>query len=149
VLGYLYAAPGAGALLGALTTGWLGRIRRPGRAVIVAVCGWGTAIVIFGLIHVLWVALASLAVAGWADVISAVLRTTILQRSVPEEFRSRISSVQIAVVEGGPRLGDLEAGAVASLVSTEFSVVTGGLVCIVGALLVAGLRPGFRRAGAR
>jgi MFS family permease len=149
VLGYLYAAPGAGALLGALTTGWLGRIRRPGRAVIVAVCGWGTAIVIFGLIHVLWLALASLAVAGWADVISAVLRTTILQRSVPEEFRSRISSVQIAVVEGGPRLGDLEAGAVASLVSTEFSVVTGGLVCIVGALLVAGLRPGFRRAGAR
>jgi MFS family permease len=145
VLGYLYAAPGAGALLGALTTGWLGRIRRTGRAVILAVCAWGAAIVIFGLIHVLWLALALLAAAGWADVISAVLRSAILQRSVPDALRSRISSVQIAVVEGGPRLGDLEAGGVASLVSPEFSVVFGGLACIACAGLVAGLRPGLRR----
>jgi hypothetical protein len=78
-------------------------------------------------------------------VISAVLRSTILQSSVPEEFRSRISSVQIAVVEGGPRLGDLESGAVASLVSTEFSIVTGGLACIAGAALLTGLLPRFRR----
>jgi MFS family permease len=147
-LGYLYAAPAAGALIGALTTGWLDRIRRHGWAVIVAVCVWGAAIVAFGLVTVLWAALVLLAVAGWADVISAVLRSTILQRSVPEEFRSRISSVQIAVVEGGPRLGDLESGTVASLVSTEFAIVTGGLACIAGAVLLAGLLPGFRRYGA-
>jgi predicted MFS family arabinose efflux permease len=144
-LGYLYAAPAAGALVGALTTGWLERIRRQGWAVIAAVCVWGAAIVAFGLVHVLWAALILLAVAGWADVISAVLRSTILQSSVPEEFRSRISSVQIAVVEGGPRLGDLESGAVASLVSTEFSIITGGLACIAGAALLTGLLPGFRR----
>jgi len=143
-LGYLYAAPAAGALVGALTTGWLERIRRHGWAVIVAVCVWGAAIVAFGLVTVLWVALVLLAVAGWADVISAVLRSTILQRSVPEEFRSRISSVQIAVVEGGPRLGDLESGTVASLISTEFAIVSGGLACIAGAILLAGLLPGFR-----
>ncbi|HEV2372541.1 MAG TPA: MFS transporter, partial [Streptosporangiaceae bacterium] len=97
-LGNLYAAPAAGALAGALTTGWLAGIRRQARAVVVAVCVWGAAVAAFGLVHVLWAALILLAVAGWADVISAVLRATILQMSVADEFRSRISSVQIAVV---------------------------------------------------
>jgi MFS family permease len=143
-LGYLFAAPGVGALLGALTTGWLPQIRRQGYAVIVAVCIWGGAIVLFGLVHVVWIALALLVVAGWADVISAVLRTTILQSSIPEAFRNRISALQIAVVEGGPRVGDLEAGLVANLTSTEFSVISGGVACIVGAVLLAGLLPGFR-----
>ena len=144
-LGYLYAAPAAGALIGALTTGWLARVHRQAWAVIVAVVVWGAAIVAFGLVHVLWAALVLLAVAGWADVISAVLRLTILQTSASEEFRSRVSAVQIAVVTGGPRLGDLEAGAVATLVSTEFSIVSGGLACIAGAAALAGLLPGFRR----
>ncbi|HEY8043651.1 MAG TPA: MFS transporter [Streptosporangiaceae bacterium] len=144
-LGYLYAAPAAGALIGALTTGWLARVHRQAWAVIVAVVVWGAAIVAFGLVHVLWAALALLAVAGWADVISAVLRSTILQTSTSEEYRSRVSAVQIAVVTGGPRLGDLEAGAVATLVSTEFSIVSGGLACIAGAAALAGLLPGFRR----
>jgi MFS family permease len=144
-LGYLYAAPAAGALIGALTTGWLARVHRQAWAVIVAVAVWGAAIVAFGLVHVLWAALALLAVAGWADVISAVLRSTILQTSTSEEYRSRVSAVQIAVVTGGQRLGDLEAGAVATLVSTEFSIVSGGLACIAGAAALAGLLPGFRR----
>jgi MFS family permease len=143
-LGLLYAAPGVGALVGALTTGWLAHVRRQAAAVIVAVCVWGTAIVLFGLVHMVWVGLVLLMVAGWADVISAVLRTTILQRSVPEEFRSRISSLQIAVVEGGPRLGDIESGAVASLVSTGFSVVSGGLAAVAGAIVLAAALPKFR-----
>ena len=144
-LGYLYAAPAAGALVGALTTGWLERINRQAWAVIVAVCVWGAAIVAFGLVHLLWVALVLLALAGWADVLSAVLRSTILQTATSEEYRSRVSAVQIAVVTGGPRLGDLEAGAVATLVSTGFSIVSGGLACIAGAALLASLLPGFRR----
>lgn len=111
---------------------------------IVAVCVWGAAIATFGLVDVLWIALVLLAVAGWADVISAVLRTTILQAAVPDAFRSRIASLQIAVVEGGPRLGDLEAGAVATAASTEFAVISGGLACIAGAILLAGLLPDFR-----
>jgi hypothetical protein len=145
-LGCLYAAPAAGALLGALGTGWLERVRRRGRAVVVAVCVWGAAIAAFGLVHLLWLALGLLAVAGWADVTSAVLRNTILQTSVPEAFRSRIASVQMAVVEGGPRLGDLEAGGVAAAMSPQFSIVSGGLACVAGALLVATLLPGFRDA---
>ena len=77
-----------------------------------------------------------LAVAGWADVISAVLRNTILQSTVPERFRSRMSSIQMAVVQGGPRLGDMESGTVAALTSVEFSVISGGLVSIAGAVVI-------------
>jgi MFS family permease len=148
-LGLLFTAPGVGALGGALTTGWLVHVRRQAAAVIVAVCLWGTAIALFGLVHILWIGLALLVVAGWADVVSAVLRTTILQSSLPEAYRSRISSLQIAVVEGGPRLGDVESGAVASLVSTGFSVVSGGLAAVAGALFLAAALPGFRTFGRR
>ncbi|HJY66950.1 MAG TPA: MFS transporter, partial [Streptosporangiaceae bacterium] len=100
-LGFLYAAPGAGALVGALTTGWVSRIRRQGLAVIVAVLTWGVAITCFGLVSWLPGALALLAVAGWADVISAVLRNTIIQLAVPDALRGRLSGLQIAVVAGG------------------------------------------------
>ncbi len=145
VLGFLYAAPSAGALLGALASGWVSNLRRQGWAITVAVLAWGVAITLFGFSDVLWVSLVLLAVAGWADVISAVLRNTVLQASVAESFRSRLSSFQIAVVTGGPRLGDMESGTVAALVSTEFSIVSGGLACIVGALALVGALPGFRR----
>ncbi len=144
-LGFLYAAPGAGALVGALTTGWVPTLRRQGWAVIVAVSVWGAAIAFFGFVDTLWIALVLLAIAGWADVISAVLRNTMLQSTVPERFRSRMSSIQMAVVQGGPRLGDMESGTVAALTSVEFSVVSGGLACIVGAAVVGALLPAFRR----
>jgi MFS family permease len=143
-LGFLYAAPGVGALIGAVTTGWVANLRRQGWAVILAVSVWGVAIAFFGLVDTLWVALVLLAVAGWADVISAVLRNTMLQTSIPERFRSRMSSIQMAVVQGGPRLGDMESGTVATLTSVEFSVVSGGLACIVGAAVIAALLPAFR-----
>jgi Transmembrane secretion effector len=150
-LGLLYAAPGAGALIGALTTGWVSRIRRQGLAVIVAVIVWGAAITGFGLVRwlpaalALGAALALLAVAGCADVISAVFRATIVQLAVPDALRGRLAGVQIAVVTGGPRIGDLEAGAVATGFGNTFSVVSGGLACMVGALVLAQLLPGFRR----
>jgi MFS family permease len=144
VVGYLFAAPGAGALIGALTTGWVNGIDRRGRAVILAVIIWGSAITAFGFSHVLGLSLALLAVAGWADVISAVLRNTILQTVVPEAFRSRIVSIQMAVVQGGPRIGDLESGGVATLAGTQFSVVSGGALCIVGAIALALAMPAFR-----
>ncbi|HEY3809785.1 MAG TPA: MFS transporter [Acidimicrobiales bacterium] len=143
-VGFLFAAPGAGALVGALMTGWVSSIRRQGRAVILAVVVWGTAITLFGLVDILWIALVLLALAGWADVVSAVFRNTILQTAVPDELRGRLSAVQIAVVQGGPRLGDLEAGGVADAFGTSFSVVSGGVACVAGALLLAAALPGFR-----
>jgi predicted MFS family arabinose efflux permease len=144
-LGFLYAAPGAGALAGALTTGWVSRIQRQGRAVILAVIAWGAAITGFGLVHWLPLALLLLAAAGCADVISAVFRSTIIQLAVPDALRGRLAGLQIAVVTGGPRIGDLEAGAVATAFGDTTSVVSGGLACIAGALLLARALPGFRR----
>ena len=149
VLGYMYASPAAGALVGALTTAWLKRVRRRAWGVTAAVSVWGGVIVAFGFVHVLWAALCLLALAGWADVISAVLRDTVLQTSVDEAFRSRVTSVQMAVVEGGPRLGALESGAIATAVSTQFSVVSGGIACIAGALVLTALMPAFRHQGRR
>jgi predicted MFS family arabinose efflux permease len=143
-LGLLYAAPGAGALAGALTTGWTGRVRRQGRAVAIAVIVWGGAIVGFGLTSWLPAALALLAVAGWADVISAVFRSTIIQRAVPDALRGRLTGLDIAVVTGGPRLGDLEAGAVAAAFGNATSVISGGLACIASAAALVTLLPGFR-----
>ncbi|MDQ1396224.1 MAG: hypothetical protein QOG64_1483 [Acidimicrobiaceae bacterium] len=148
-VGLLYAAPGAGALVGAVFTGWVARIRRQGRAVIVAVLIWGVAIALFGLVPSLPLALAMLAVAGAADVVSAVFRNTILQTTVPDALRGRLSAVHIAVVTGGPRLGDGESGGVAALTSPRFSVVTGGLASVAGGLLLAWRIPALLRYDAR
>jgi len=148
-VGLLYAAPGAGALLGALFSGWVPRVRRQGLAVIIAVVLWGAAIAAFGFTESLPLALVLLALAGAADVVSAVFRNTILQLSVPDAFRGRLSGVHIAVVAGGPRLGDAEAGAVAALTTPQFSVISGGLACIAGALVIARLVPEFVRYDSR
>jgi hypothetical protein len=97
---------------------------------------WGVAIVAFGVVPWLPAALLFLAIAGAADVISAVFRNTILQTLVPDSLRGRLTAIHIAVVTGGPRLGDAESGAVAALASTEVSVVTGGVACILGVLVL-------------
>jgi MFS family permease len=146
VTGLLFSAPAVGALVGALTTGWVGRVRHQGRAVLWSVALWGLGITLFGIVggH-LWLALLFIAFAGAADVVSAVFRNTILQLSVPDALRGRLSGIHILVVTGGPRLGDLEAGAVASLFSPTVSVVSGGLLCIAGTALLAAVVPSFRR----
>jgi MFS family permease len=142
-VGFLYAAPGAGALLGALFTGWAPRVRRQGRAVLIAVALWGLAVAAFGLVTWLPAALALLALAGAADVVSAVFRGAILQVETPDRLGGRLFSIQIAVVTGGPRLGDAEAGLVAAFAGVRASVVSGGLACVVGAALLGRLLPGF------
>jgi len=145
VVGLLYAAPGAGALLGALTTGWVSTVRRQGRAVLIAVAVWGAAITAFGLVDSLSIALALLAIGGAADVVSAVFRTTILQMTTPDSLRGRMSSVHIAVVAGGPRLGDAEAGAVAAVTDARTSVIVGGVACLLGTLAIARSYPELAR----
>src|SRR5207245_5130771 len=126
--------------------GWVGRTRHQGRAVIWAVVVWGAAIAAFGLLgRLLWLALLALAVAGAADVVSAVFRSTILQLSVPDALRGRLSAVHIMVVTGGPRLGDFEAGAVAAAITPVFSVVSGGVACVAGAIVLARLIPELGR----
>lgn len=144
LVGLLFSAVAVGALIGALTSGWVHRIRRQGLAVLVAVAVWGAGIVAFGVSgSSIGLALGCLAVAGGADVISAVFRNTILQRSVPDDLRGRLSGIHILVVTGGPRLGDMEAGLVATLTSPTVSVVSGGVICILAVGLLAILVPSF------
>lgn len=145
VLGLLYAAPGAGALFVAVFTGWATRVRRQGAAVLVAVTIWGGAIAAFGVLRALWAGLLCLAVAGAADVISAIFRGTILQVEAPAELRGRVQGVQFAVVAGGPRLGDVESALVAGGFGLEASVVSGGLACLLGVALLAWRMPVFAR----
>ena len=121
------------------------RIRRQGLAVLVAVSLWGGSIALFGVIHVLPLAFILLAAAGAADVISAVFRGTILQSTVTDAFRGRLTAIHILVVTGGPRLGDLEAGLVASAFTPTISVVSGGLACIAGVVVIGILMPQFTR----
>ena len=150
IVGYLLSAVGAGALIGAVSAGWVRRIRHQGLAVLWAVVVWGAAIAGFGLAgdH-LWLALVLLAVAGGADVVSAVFRGTILQLAVPDSLRGRLNGIHILVVTGGPRIGDFEAGLVAALTTPTFSVVFGGLACMAGVGAVALLVPEFARYRAR
>jgi MFS family permease len=147
--GLLYASPAIGAFLGAAFSGWAGRVRRQGLAVLVSVAVWGASVAAFGLTRVLWIGVVLLAVAGAADMVSAIFRSTILQVATPDSLRGRLQGVFTVVVAGGPRLGDVESGTVASLVSTEFSVVSGGIACLAGLLSLAVRYPSFARYDAR
>ncbi|HVB00016.1 MAG TPA: MFS transporter [Acidimicrobiales bacterium] len=142
-VGLLYSASGVGAFLGASLSGWTTHIRRLGRAIIICVVVWGLGITAFGLVSNFVLALLLIGIAGAADVVSAVFRSTILQSEVPDRLRGRLSSIQSAVVQGGPRLGNTEAGVVAALSNTQISVVSGGLGCIAGILLIGRLMPHF------
>ena len=148
-LGVMYAAPYAGALVASLLSGWIGHVRRQGLIVAVAAALWGAAIVAFGFAHPLWLALVFLAGAGAADNVSAVLRGTILWTVTPDSLRGRLSGIEFAQVASTPALGNVEAGIVASLTSLRLSIVSGGLACIAGTVLIALAVPAFTRYDAR
>ena len=144
-VGLLAAAPNIGALVGAAMSGWTGRVRRQGLVVLVCVAVWGGSIGLFGFTRTLWLALLLLAIAGAADMVSAIFRNTILQVSTPDALRGRLQGVFIVVVTGGPRLGDVEAGSVAAAFGTQASVVSGGLACVAGVALLAAMFPSFAK----
>jgi MFS family permease len=145
-VGLLNAAPAAGAFLGAAISGAVIRIRRVGRGIIVAVGVWGAAIVLFGLSTFSFpLALGFLAIAGAADVLSAVLRSSVVQLTTPDELRGRVSAIHLLVVTSGPRVGDIEAAAVAAAIGAQLSVISGGLLCLLGVLAVARAYPELDR----
>ncbi|MBS1889555.1 MAG: MFS transporter [Actinobacteria bacterium] len=135
--GLLYAAVAAGSTVAALTTGWMSHARYLGRIVLVAVACWGIFIAAAGFVDNIWPAAALFALAGAADSVSAVCRSTMMQVLTPDRMRGRVSSVFSLVVAGGPRLGDVESGTVAALTTPAFSVVSGGLVCVASVGVVA------------
>jgi MFS family permease len=148
-MGFLFSAISAGALVGGLFSGWTSHIRRQGLGVTVAACIWGVAIAAFGFTTSLWPALVFLAVAGAADFYSAVLRSTMLMRATPQHLLGRLQGIEFAQVASAPSLGDLEAGLLASVTSLRFSVVSGGIICVVACVVTALALPAFLRYDAR
>jgi len=148
-VGLLYAAPYAGALAASLASGWVVHVRRQGVGVCIAAAAWGAAIALLGVAEHVWLALAFLAVAGAADFVSAVLRSTILLQATPDELRGRVSGIELAQVASAPALGNVEAGVVASLTSVRFSIVSGGVACVVGTIVTALAVPALLRYDAR
>ena len=149
VLGFLVAGPTFGAAVSSVFSGPLHQVRRQGLAIFVSVLAWGLAIASFGFMTSLPLAFTMLAIAGAADNVSAVFRTTMLQNAVPDEYRGRLQGVFTTVVAGGPRLGDVEAGAVAAIAGERASAVSGGLACVVLAVGLVLLFPRFLRYDAK
>lgn len=142
-LGWLFAGISIGSLLMGLTSGWVSRVDRQGAVVLAAIAVWGVAIIGFGFASSLWLAVLCLAVAGAGDMVSAVLRSSMLQLAAPDEMRGRMQGVFVVVVAGGPRLGDLRAGAVASAFGITAAMVSGGIVIVAAMVLVAVVVPSF------
>jgi MFS family permease len=145
-LGILLAATSIGAVALAPFTGLISRIPRQGFGVVLAILGWGICIVAFGIAPgPLWLSVFLLAGAGAADMVSMILRGLIIQLTTPDEFRGRISSVNAMFVIGGPMLGQFESGLVAGFTTPQFSVISGGVACIIATLIIAVSIPGLLR----
>src|SRR5581483_11276549 len=144
VLGLMFAAPAVGAFVFSATSGWTSRVHRHGMGVIVAAVLWGVAIIFFGLATNLVVALVFLGIAGAADMMSGVYRSTIWNQTIPDSLRGRLASIELLSYASGPTLGNFEAGVVASLFSIRVSIVSGGVLCVVGCVLAAAVLPAFR-----
>ncbi|GAA1037373.1 MFS transporter [Virgisporangium ochraceum] len=136
-VGWLYSAIAIGAVVAGLGSGWVSRVRRQGVVIVAAVVGWGLAVAVAGLAPALWLAVLGLAVAGAADLVSAAFRQTILLTHAPDEMRGRMQGAFIAVVAGGPRLGDLRVGAMAAATGATVAWVSGGIAAAIVAVLLA------------
>ncbi len=159
-VGFMAAAVAVGSIMAMIFSGRLGQLRRQGLAVVVCVALWGVAVAGFGLAvgsagsaltrsSALLVGAFFLVCAGAADSVSAVFRTTILQAATPDHLRGRLQGVFIVVVAGGPRLGDLVAGSVATAYSEAFAAVAGGIACVVAVVALSLWQRGFLRYDAR
>ena len=144
-LGLFTAAIGVGGLVSAVLSGPVGHIRRQGRAMLCAVAIWGAAFAGFAVAPTLWLTLSLLAIAGAADTFTVVFRGTIVQSTTPDEFRGRVTAADYVVGAGGGQLGNVEAGALASLTSPTISALSGGLLTVAGALAIGLALPVFAR----
>ncbi len=142
-VGFFYAAPSVGALIATLTSGWAKRVNRHGLFVAIAAALWGVAIIFFGFAQNLYLALFCLALAGGFDMISGVFRMTIWSQTIPHYLRGRLAGLEMISYTSGPKLGDAEAGIVATLFSVRTSIVSGGILCVVGTAVISALIPQF------
>jgi MFS family permease len=149
LVGLLYAAIPTGMILATVFSGWTRRVSRHGRVVVCSIIVWGVAITFFGLVGGIVTSLVCLAVAGAADMTSGVSRQAMLQLATPPHLQGRMQGVGMAVWIGGPSVGDLEAGVLASVTTVDTSIVVGGVGCVAGIVTLAAALPAFRRFDAR
>jgi MFS family permease len=145
LVGYLYMAPAAGALLVSLLSGPLRHVRRQGLGVVVAASLWGVAITGFAFAHQFWLALLLLGLAGFGDQISAILRSVMLYRITPNEMLGRVSGIEFMQVAAAPSIGNLEAGALASATNLTVAIASGGILCVAACAVLGLLFPALVR----
>jgi MFS family permease len=146
--GWLYAAPAVGASLGSLImVRAIDDIDRRGPVLVWAVIAYGASTVIFGFSTIFWISFLCLALSGASDAVSMVIRNLVRQLDTPDEMRGRMTGINMVFFMGGPQLGELEAGTVANWLGAPFSVVSGGLGCLVATGLVVFLTPQLRQYG--
>jgi MFS family permease len=144
--GWLFAAPAAGAvLMSAIMVPLTSRIVHRGPVLLWAVAAYGAATVVFGVSHWFWLTFFCLALTGAMDTISMIIRNIIRQLETPDRLRGRMIGVNMVFFQGGPQLGELEAGAVANWLGPVLSVVSGGLGCVIATAWVAIATPALRR----
>ncbi len=144
MLGFFYAAPAVGALIMSCFSQWTTKIKRHGAAIAIAATIWGVCIALFGIFnHMLWLGLVFFALAGAADEVSAIFRTTLWNETIPTIYRGRLAGIEMISYLSGPKLGDAEAGFVASCFGVSFSIVSGGVLCVAGVALCCFLMPKF------
>jgi MFS family permease len=144
-LGLLMTAIGVGGLVSAVFAGPLKHATRHGLVMLACVAVWGGGFALFAVAQSLWLTLLALAIAGFADTFTVVVRGIIVQEATPDEFRGRVNAADFLVGAGGSQLGSLEAGLVGSWTTPVISALSGGLLTIVGALAIGAALPGFRR----
>ncbi len=143
--GWLYAAPAAGALVtSAVMVPLTDRIRRRGLTLLWAVAGYGLATIVFGISRSFWLTFVCLGLTGATDTVSMVIRNIVRQLETPDRLRGRMTGVNMVFFMGGPQLGELEAGAVANWLGATFSVVSGGVGCMIATAWVAATTPALR-----
>jgi len=135
--GWLYAAQAVGALITAIHLSLTTRLSKEGPVLLISVCIYGFATILFGFSSVFWLSFLALALGGAADTVSMVIRNTIRQLNTPDHLRGRMVSVNMIFFMGGPQLGEMEAGAVASWLGARISVISGGIACILAVAWVA------------
>jgi MFS family permease len=144
--GWLYAAPAVGAMAtSAVMVPMTERIERRGLTLLWAVAAYGVATVVFGLSHTFWLTFACLAMTGATDTVSTIIRNIVRQLETPDRLRGRMTGINMVFFLGGPQLGELEAGAVANWFGAAFSVITGGIGCLIAVGSVAATTPALRR----
>jgi len=145
VLGLMYAAPAVGALIATVTSGWTGSVQRHGVAICVAAAGWGSAVLLTGLAPGLGLVLLGLALAGGADTISGIFRSTVWNQTIPDELRGRLAGIEQVSYSTGPLLGNVESGVAAALIGVRGAIVSGGALCVLGVAIVGFGLPKFWR----